>query len=90
MQDQDIQQEILDSCLLSLMDNHEAPKGHNNWVTLSCSIEEREAVQEFRAYQVAQGWMVRTFGDGLRLTEKGYLQHLPRARFLRTKGVIAS
>jgi hypothetical protein len=83
---EDIQQHILDSCLLSLMSNHEATKGHNNWVSITGSVEEHDAVQEFITYQAAQGWLERNFGGGLRLTDRGYLQHLPRAKFLRARG----
>ena len=82
---EDIQQKILDSCLPTLIDNYEAPKGHNNWVNLTCSVEERESVQEFIASQTAKGWILRNIGDGLRLTDQGYLQHLPHAKFLRAK-----
>jgi hypothetical protein len=82
---EDIQQEILDSCLLSFMSNYEGPAGHNNWVVINCSVEEHDAVQEFKAVQVAQGWMKRNPGEGMRLTDAGYLHHLPRAKFLRAK-----
>jgi hypothetical protein len=87
---EDIQQKILDSCLLTFIDNYEAPKGHHNWVRLRCPVEEYEALEEFIAYQTALGWMVRNLGEGLRLTDEGYLHHLPRATFLRAKSEIDS
>ncbi len=82
----DIQQQILDSCLVPLMDNYEGPQ-RNVWITIEGShVEEFEAVREFKAHQVAQGWLKRSPGDGYRLTDKGYLQHLPRAMALRAMG----
>ncbi len=79
----DIQQKILDSLLLPLMDNFEMV-GHDHWITFNCLVEESEALREFTAYHVAKGWLKQGLGC-YRLTNEGYLEHLPRARFLRAR-----
>jgi hypothetical protein len=83
---EEIQKQILDSCLLSLVDNHEGPE-RNIWITLNYSPEEFEQVREFAATQVAHGWfMPSPAGNAYRLTREGYLKHLPRAKALRAMG----
>lgn len=71
------------------MPNVEALSLHN-WVNINCSVEEHDAVEEFKATQVAQGWMTKTFGGHMRLTNTGYLQHLRRAKRSSGQGACAN
>jgi hypothetical protein len=83
--EENTQQRILDSCLLRFMDNYEGPE-RNIWITLEGTGEDFEPVREFKAFQIARGWMMKSPSGNLRLTGNGYLQHLPRAEYLRAKG----
>lgn len=72
----DIEQQFLESWFPALVDNYEGPD-RNIWITITYSAEEFEPVREFLASQIAQGLLKKTFGDGYRLTNEGYLKYAP-------------
>jgi hypothetical protein len=82
--------ELLDSMLLSLADEFEAHKGNSAGREIKPKPGEWEALRALLARQFADGFMLYS-GQGspswaVKLTQKGYTEHLPRIEALRALG----
>ena len=82
--------ELLDSILLSLGDEFEAHRPNSAGIAVEPLPGEWEALREFLARQFAAGLMLYS-GTGkpswfVKLTQKGYMTHLPRIDALRALG----